>query len=67
MNKQHELLEYDYKFLQGNDEFWTVKGSAFNVVAKWNERRKYGVYGKPSDKGLEAMREYEKSREPVSN
>lgn len=54
-----QLINYDYEFLKGNDAFWKVKGSAFNVVATWNNRRGYGTYGRPTELGRGAMLDFE--------
>lgn len=52
------LTNYDYEFLSGNDTFWSVKGSAFIIVSEWLNRRGYGTYGEPTDRGRRAMSDF---------
>lgn len=58
------LTNYDYEFLNGNDAFWSVKGSAFVVVSEWLRRRGYGGYGEPTKYGRGAMSDFEQRQGP---
>jgi hypothetical protein len=59
LEKRGKLTEFDYEYLKGNEEFWDVKGAAFNVVYEWCKNHGYGRYGGPTESGLAAMKRYE--------
>ena len=55
------LTEHDYKFLQGDDKFWTHGGAALNLCYEWCRNRGYGGYGTPTEAGRKAMKKYEET------
>lgn len=68
------LTEHDYEFLKGNETYWpecAAKqsalpippgrswGAALWVVYEWCRNQGLGDFGKPTAKGLKAMKVYE--------
>lgn len=53
------LTIHDYKFLQGDEKYWDVRGAAYNVVAEWCGNRGYGSFNKPTESGKAAMNRFE--------
>ena len=53
------MTQFDYEYLKGNEDFWSVRGAAFNVVHDWCKKRDYGYFGKPTKRGRDAMYVYE--------
>lgn len=53
------LTSFDYEFLLG---VWDgPPGAAYNVVADWCVKHGFGLYGAPTERGLEAMGKYEQA------
>ena len=54
------LTECDYAFLKGDEEVFPCWGAALGVVYEYCRNQGYGDFGKPTEKGLKAMKFYEK-------
>lgn len=63
LEEDGELTIYDYKYLKGDEDYWPRWGAAFSTVHEWCKNKNYGEFGKPTEKGLKAMREYEYATE----
>lgn len=57
INIKESLTSFDYLYLKGTWE--GPGGAAYNHVSEWCRNRGYGLYGAPTERGKEAMREYE--------
>lgn len=58
------LTEGDYKFLQGDEEYWPRWGAALSVTYEWCKSQGLGGFGQPTKHGLRKIEEYECQVEP---
>lgn len=57
LEKDSRLTSFDYEYLKGD---WRgVGGAAYNYVSEWCLNKGYGLYGLPTKRGQEAMKQYE--------
>jgi len=59
----NEITQFEYGFLNGDKVMWPSWGAALGVVMEYCHDAGLGEFGKPTDKGREAMRDFESTLE----
>lgn len=54
-----KINQYEYGYLKGDEVMWPGWGAAFAVTQEFCNGQGLGSFGKPTESGLKAMKDYE--------
>ena len=59
LKDSERLTVHDYTFLKGDTAYWPQSGAAYAVTQSWCKNMGYGIFGKPTGRGLKAIADYD--------